>query len=143
MKKFLKVLGYIFLWLVAFVVIVFVIVWITTSWIDEKANNVIFNIKQWKIESLFNELHSIEVENNVANQLTIEELKNAIVLPNWKADLRTLGDVNWDTRWFENGIKYIEWEWVLWSWLKIRIRLEFIEKDDNYIFYGITWKQVQ
>ena len=143
MKKFLKVLWYIFLGILVFVVLVFIIVWVSTKWVDERANDVISQIQAWNIEQLYNEIHNLEVEANVANQLSLEQFQNAIVLPNGLADLRTIHDVSWNWRWFENNIKYIEWDWILWNGIKIHLRLEFLEKDWEYKFYWIVWNQVQ
>ena len=143
MKKFLKILWYIFLGLISFVILVFIIVWVTTKWIDEKANEVISQIQAWNIEPLYNEIHNLEVEANIPNQLTFEQFKNAIILPNWLADLRTIKNISWNWRWFENNVKYIEWDWELANWMKIHLRLEFVEKDWKYIFYWIVWNQIQ
>ena len=142
MKKFLKIVWIIFAVIIAFLVIVFVIVWLNTSWIDEKANKVISEIQNWNIEQLYSEINSIEKANNIKNGLTLEDLKNAIILPNGKADLRTIKNVVWNGRGFENSMKYIEWDWELDNWIKIHLRLEFIEKDWEYVFFWINWKAI-
>jgi len=143
MKKALKIIWIIFASIVWFLIIVFAIVWVSTSWIDEKVNEVVTKIQTWDIQSLYSEMQTIEKDNWIKNWLSLEDLTNAIILPSWQADLRTLKNLNWTWKWFENNIKYVEWEWDLDNWITIKIRLDFVEKDWEYLFYWINWNAKQ
>lgn len=140
MKKALKIVWIIFASIIWFLILVFALVWVTTAWIDDKANEIITQMQAWNIESMHSEIALIEQNNNIENGLTLEELTNAIILPSWQADLRTIKNVSWNERWFENEIKYIKWEGDLDNWLKIEIRLDFIETETWYLFYWINWQ---
>ncbi len=139
MKTFLKII-----WIIAAIIIwIIVIVMFNTAWIDEKANDVIKNIQAWNIDTLYSEIKEVEKAKWVENWLKLETFKNAIILPTGQADLRTIKNVSWNWRWFENWIKYIEGTWNLWNWMKINLRLEFIEKDWVYKFVWINWQQAK
>jgi hypothetical protein len=143
MKKILKIVWIFIVSIIVFLIIVFTLVWVNTAWIDEKANEVINKIQAWNIEALYTEIQKIEKETKIENWLTLKELTNAIILPSGQADLRTIKNVVWTWRWFENNMKYIQWEWDLDNGLRIELKLEFLEKDWKYLFYGIFWKQIK
>ena len=92
---------------------------------------------------MHSEVREIEDMANSKEHLSLEDLTNAIVLPSWKADLRTIKDVSWTWRWFENSVKYIEWNATINDWIKIKIKLKFVKKDGEYLFLWISWNAVK